>query len=189
MFTCILLIGCGEKEQMTKEATSSSEVVVEQNHEVETESKGEFLPTESTIDVLAETESAEDKGSSQQEEEKPMIEESTAETTPEPIVETTSVPIPESTPEPIVTTTPVPVQTPEPEEEEEEEELTTPQRNSVNMMNYITVLTQEINNSKNSRIYLDSVQSSLLNNMNLNAIDNKTQGQINSLWRTITVIK
>lgn len=186
MFTCILLIGCGEKEQMTKEATSSSEVVVEQNHEVETESKGEFLPAESTIDVLTETESAEDKESSQQEEEKPMIEEPTAETTPEPIVETTSVPIPESTPEPTVTTTPAPVETPEPEEEEE---LTTPQRNSVNMMNYITVLTQEINNSKNSRIYLDSVQSSLLNNMNLNAIDNKTQGQINSLWRTIDSYK
>lgn len=72
---------------------------------------------------------------------------------------------------------------------EEEEELTTPQRNSVNMLNYITVLTQEINSSKNSRIYLDSVQSSLSNNMDYDAIDSKTQGQINNLWRTIDSYK
>lgn len=99
------------------------------------------------------------------------------ESTPKPVV------TPEPTPEPVVI--PAPVVTPEPEEKTEEEELTTPQRNSINMLNYITVLTQEINNSKNSRIYLDSVQSSLLNNMNLNVIDTKTQSQINSLWRTI----
>ena len=68
---------------------------------------------------------------------------------------------------------------------EENENLTTPQRNDINMLNYITVLTQEINVSKSSRIYLDSVQSSLLNNLNLNAIDSKTQSQINNLWKTI----
>ena len=63
--------------------------------------------------------------------------------------------------------------------------LTTTQRNSINMLNYITVLTQEINASKGSRIYLESVQSSLLNNIYPNAVDSKTQSQINNLWKTI----
>lgn len=73
--------------------------------------------------------------------------------------------------------------------QEDEEELTTPQRNSINMLNYITVLTQEINSSRYSRIYLDSVQSSLSNNMDYDAIDSKTKGQINNLWRTIDSYK
>lgn len=71
------------------------------------------------------------------------------------------------------------------EEEDEEEDLTTTQRNSINMLNYIVVLTQQINDSKGSRIYLESVQSSLLNNIYPNAVDTKTQSQINNLWKTI----
>lgn len=70
-------------------------------------------------------------------------------------------------------------------EENDEAMLTTTQRNSINMLNYITVLTQEINASKGSRIYLESVQFSLLNNIYPNAVDSKTQSQINSLWKTI----
>ena len=73
--------------------------------------------------------------------------------------------------------------------EVESEELTTPQWNAINMLNYITVLTQDIYNSKNSRIYLDSVQFSLLNNLDFETIDSKTQGQINNLWRTIDAYK
>lgn len=53
------------------------------------------------------------------------------------------------------------------------------------MLNYITVLTQEINTSNVSRIYLESVQSSLLNNIYPNAVDSKTQSQINNLRNTI----
>lgn len=67
----------------------------------------------------------------------------------------------------------------------EEERLTTTQRNSINMLNYITVLTQEINDSKENRIFLESVQSSLLNDIYPNAVDTKTQSQINNLWKTI----
>ena len=37
------------------------------------------------------------------------------------------------------------------------------QRNSINMLNYVTVLTQEISDSKESRLYLESVYSALIN--------------------------
>ena len=90
--------------------------------------------------------------------------------------------------EPVPTETVPPATQPiatEPEEESDNAVLTTTQRNSINMLNYITVLTQEINASKGSRIYLESVQSSLLNNIYPNAVDSKTQSQINNLWKTI----
>lgn len=82
-------------------------------------------------------------------------------------------------------TVPPTTQPPETESPEEEETPETPQRKAVNMLNYITVLTQEINASKGSRVYLDSVKSSLKNNLALSAIDNETQKQINKLWKTI----
>lgn len=69
--------------------------------------------------------------------------------------------------------------------EEEDVELTSVQRNSLNMLNYITVLTQKINESKESRIYLESVCSSLTDNIYPNAVDTKTQTQINSIIDTI----
>lgn len=70
-------------------------------------------------------------------------------------------------------------------EEDEEQDLTSTQRNSINMLNYITVLTQQINASKGSRIYLETVQDSLQNDIYPNAVDTKTQSQINNLWKTI----
>lgn len=63
--------------------------------------------------------------------------------------------------------------------------LTSTQKNSVNMLNYITVLTQEINESKGSRIYLESVYSSLINNINPNAVDTRTQAQMMSILDTL----
>lgn len=67
----------------------------------------------------------------------------------------------------------------------EDEAPETPQRKAVNMLNYITVLTQGIHASSGSRVYLDSVKSSLQNNLALSAIDSETQKQINNLWKTI----
>jgi len=99
--------------------------------------------------------------------------------TAETIAETTA---PTTAPtEPTTAPTEAPVVT----EPEEERYLTSTQRNSINMLNYITVLTQAINESSGSRVYLESVQSSLLNNIYPNAVDTKTQSQINNLWRTI----
>lgn len=48
--------------------------------------------------------------------------------------------------------------------EEATEHLTDTQHNSINMLNYLTVLTQEINSSKNSKLYLEQAYSSIVNN-------------------------
>lgn len=82
-------------------------------------------------------------------------------------------------------TVPPTTQPPETEPVEEEETLETPQRKAVNMLNYITVLTQGIHASNGSRAYLDSVKFTLQNNLSLSAIDSETQKQINNLWKTI----
>ncbi|MCM1122601.1 MAG: hypothetical protein NC416_08460 [Eubacterium sp.] len=68
---------------------------------------------------------------------------------------------------------------------EEDETLTETQRNSINMLNYMTVLTQEINEAKGNQIFLESVYSSLVNDVYPNAVDTKTQAQITSLMDTI----
>lgn len=167
MLISVLFIGCGSTEPVVDETPAVSEEASTQETEETTEA------SEASTESIEETseEATETVESTEAEEEEVQV---TPETTPEVVPEETPEPTPEPIPENIVEI-----------EEAEKEDLTTPQRNSINMLNYITVLTQEINNSKNSRIYLDSVQSSLLNNMNLNAIDTRTQSEINNLWRTI----
>ena len=63
--------------------------------------------------------------------------------------------------------------------------LTAEQNSSIAMLNYITTLTQEINSSKNSRLYLEEVYSSLISNTNPNAVDYRTQGQLEDLLDTL----
>ncbi len=57
--------------------------------------------------------------------------------------------------------------------------------NSIDMLNYLTVVTQEINDSSNSRIYLEDVYSSLINNISPNAVDKRTKVQLNNMLDTI----
>ncbi len=64
-------------------------------------------------------------------------------------------------------------------------EMTATQRNSLNMLNYLTVLTQEINDSKKSRLYVESAYSSLLNNTYPNAVDSRTQAQLTNILDTL----
>ena len=71
------------------------------------------------------------------------------------------------------------------EELEEDEELTDQQRNAINMLNHMTVLTQEVNDSKESRLFLESAYSSLINNTYPNAVDTKTESQMTSLLDTM----
>lgn len=59
------------------------------------------------------------------------------------------------------------------------------QHSSIAMLNYMAVLTQEINASSNSKIYLDNVYSSIVNNFNPNAVDEDSLYQIQSLLNTI----
>lgn len=70
-------------------------------------------------------------------------------------------------------------------EEMDSDELTSQQRNAINMLNYMTVLTQEINDSKQSRIFLDTAYNSLINNTYPNAVDSRTQTQITSMLDTL----
>ncbi len=60
-------------------------------------------------------------------------------------------------------------------------ELDESQRNAISMLNYITVLTQDINASKNSRLYMEEAYSMLINNTYPNAVDNRTLSQLTSL--------
>lgn len=59
------------------------------------------------------------------------------------------------------------------------------QLNSINMLNYLVVLTEEINASKHSRLYLEEAYSTLLNNTSPEAIDPRTQTEINDLLNTL----
>jgi hypothetical protein len=64
-------------------------------------------------------------------------------------------------------------------------ELTDVQRNSISMLNHLTVLTQEINASRNNRLFMEEAYSTLLNNIHPNAVDATTLNQIRSLLNTL----
>ena len=59
--------------------------------------------------------------------------------------------------------------------------LTSEQLNAIAMLNYITVLTQDINASKNSRLYMEEAYSSLINNTYPSAVDDRTLNQMTGL--------
>lgn len=70
-------------------------------------------------------------------------------------------------------------------EEVVETPLSDQQRNSINLLNYMTVLTQEINAAKDSRLFLENTYFSLLNDTHPNAIDSRTEAQMHSILDTI----
>lgn len=63
--------------------------------------------------------------------------------------------------------------------------LSNEQANAIAMLNYITVLTQDINASKNSRLYMEEAYSSLVNNTYPNAVDSRTLSQLTGLLDTM----
>ena len=52
--------------------------------------------------------------------------------------------------------------------------ITDEQRNSINMLNYLVVVTQEIRESPNSQLMLDQVYAELINNTEPSAVDERT---------------
>ena len=54
------------------------------------------------------------------------------------------------------------------------DKLTEVQRNSINMLNYLVVLMQEIGESKNSRLLTEDIYSKLINNISPDAVDENT---------------
>lgn len=65
--------------------------------------------------------------------------------------------------------------------ESTEETLSSEQKNSLAMLNYLAMITQEINASKNSRLFLEEAYSSILNNMNPGEVNILTQSHLNEL--------
>ena len=63
--------------------------------------------------------------------------------------------------------------------------MTDKQLSSISMLNHMTVLSQEINASSNSRLYLDNAYSDIVNNINPNAVDEDSLNQIKVLLNTI----
>ena len=63
--------------------------------------------------------------------------------------------------------------------------MTDEQRNSMNMLNYLAVVTQEIHEAKNSRLFLENAYSQLLSNTHPNAIDHGTLVHIEDMLDTL----
>lgn len=63
--------------------------------------------------------------------------------------------------------------------------LSQSQLNSINMLNYLVVLTRQINTSKGSRLYLESAYSQLLNNTNPEVVDFRTEREYANILDTL----
>lgn len=63
--------------------------------------------------------------------------------------------------------------------------LSETQKNSMAMLNYLAVVTEDINESKSSRIKLEETYSTLINNTHPNAVDDRTLAQLEGLLDTI----
>lgn len=69
-------------------------------------------------------------------------------------------------------------------QEERDDGLTPTMRNSINMLNHMTSLTQRVNEEKGNQMFLESAYNSF-DNLYPNSVDTKTQAQITSLMDTI----
>lgn len=63
----------------------------------------------------------------------------------------------------------------------EEDILTAEQKNSIAMLNYLATLTQKINESRNSRMFLEEAYASLINNTNPEEVNELTESHLSSL--------
>lgn len=66
-------------------------------------------------------------------------------------------------------------------EDEEEDTLNESQKNSIAMLNYLAFLSQEVNSSKNSRMFLEEAYASLINNTNPEKVNELTESHLSSL--------
>ncbi len=58
-------------------------------------------------------------------------------------------------------------------------------RNAINMLNYVVSMTEEVQASSNSKIYLDEVFDAVTNNIHPNAVDSVSLRQVKNLLNTI----
>ena len=57
--------------------------------------------------------------------------------------------------------------------------------NAINMLNYIVALTEEIQKSSGSKLYMEEIFNSLINNTHPNAVDSLTLNEVTSLLESI----
>lgn len=65
------------------------------------------------------------------------------------------------------------------------DDVTTEQLTALSMLNHLTVLTQETNDSRNSRLFMEKAYSDLVNNTYPNSIDSRTLGRLTRLLDTM----
>ncbi len=112
-------------------------------------------------------------------------------TTPDSTTESSDDETSESATEPEETTAPTeeptepetepPVVVTPPEDEKDEYGLTEQQRNSFSMLYYLAITAENIRISKDNRLMLDEIYTSLLNDINPGAIDETTQDHLKNL--------
>ena len=68
---------------------------------------------------------------------------------------------------------------------EEEQQKIDEQMNSITMLYYLAITAEDISTSKNNRLILDDIYTSLLNDLNPGAIDDETQDHLDNLRNTI----
>lgn len=66
-------------------------------------------------------------------------------------------------------------------EDESENKLSLEQKNSIAMLNYLASISQEINDSQNSKMYLEEAYSSLINNTNPEKVNELSESQLCNL--------
>lgn len=129
----------------------------------EEDSMASSLQEEALITTIPTEDSTEEKPSSASSEVENV--QQTAEATVEPIPETTPTP---------------PILIPE-EEIKDEYGMTEQQRNSFSMLYYLAITAEEIRISKDNRLILDDIYTSLLNDINPGSIDETTQDHLKNL--------
>ena len=65
------------------------------------------------------------------------------------------------------------------------DDVTTEQFTALSMLNHLTVLTQETNDSRNSRLFMEKAYSDLVNNTYPNSVDSRTLGRLTRLLDTM----
>ena len=65
------------------------------------------------------------------------------------------------------------------------DDVTTEQLTALSMLNHLTVLTQETNDSRNSRLFMEKAYSDLVNNTYPNSVDSRTLGRLTRLLDTM----
>ena len=167
------LIGCGSTESITTEDASAHDT----KEEAITSPIISEVPSENQ-EVVAETPTQDSDSLSEVDTEKADNNTpSESSNTPE------SITTPAPTATPIPTDTPISTINVEPQAENTSK-MTETQRNSINMLNYMSALTQKVNEDRKNQLLLDSAYHSF-DNLNPNAVDKTTQAQIGYLMDTI----